>query len=313
VQLGPDRAAGDVGGAVRVAFLGLRGEGAGAGDFVPALGGAGAAAEPFDATLLPPQPNGAADGAAAEPLRLRTPEQGAAGAAPGAGAPPLVLVEAAEVDGPRLAALLGAGPALPGGALLVVRGERLLYPVRRLVQLLHGAGLDWPIGVLVPSAREPGSADGALPLGTLPLGSAAEIGSLAADGLLDAIVAPTADPAAPMAETCRTLLQAARLRTYRTEYISCPSCGRTLFDLEETTARIKARTRHLKGVRIGIMGCIVNGPGEMADADFGYVGGAPGKVNLYKGQDCLVRGVPTGEAVERLVDLIKDHGAWVEP
>jgi (E)-4-hydroxy-3-methylbut-2-enyl-diphosphate synthase len=323
VQLGPDRAAGDVGGAVRVAFLGLRADGA---EAVPgfALDLAGVAPEPFDAILLPPEPNGAADGAAAEPLRLRTPEQAAAGAAPGtgavpgAGAPPLVLVEAAEVDGPRLAALLGAGPALPGGALLVVRGERLLYPVRRLVQLLDAVGLDWPIGVLVPGAREPGSAGGALPLGalplgTLPLGTAAEIGSLAADGLLDAIVAPTADPAAPMAETCRTLLQAARLRTYRTEYISCPSCGRTLFDLEETTARIKARTRHLKGVRIGIMGCIVNGPGEMADADFGYVGGAPGKVNLYKGQDCLVRGVPTGEAVERLVDLIKDHGAWVEP
>ncbi|HEX9844502.1 MAG TPA: flavodoxin-dependent (E)-4-hydroxy-3-methylbut-2-enyl-diphosphate synthase [bacterium] len=146
-----------------------------------------------------------------------------------------------------------------------------------------------------------------------PLGVAAEIGSLAADGLLDAIVAPSSDPAAPITEYCRTLLQAARLRTYKTEYISCPSCGRTLFDLEETTARIKARTRHLKGVRIGIMGCIVNGPGEMADADFGYVGGAPGKVNLYKGQDCLVRGVPTAEAVERLVEVIQQHGAWVEP
>ncbi|MFI5400595.1 MAG: flavodoxin-dependent (E)-4-hydroxy-3-methylbut-2-enyl-diphosphate synthase, partial [SAR324 cluster bacterium] len=141
----------------------------------------------------------------------------------------------------------------------------------------------------------------------------AQIGSLSADGLLDAIVAPAADPAAPGAEFCKTLLQAARLRAYRTEYISCPSCGRTLFDLQETTGRIKARTSHLKGVKIAVMGCVVNGPGEMADADFGYVGGSPGKVNLYKGRTCVERGVPAAQAVERLVDLIREHGAWVDP
>jgi (E)-4-hydroxy-3-methylbut-2-enyl-diphosphate synthase len=298
VQLGGgrgagDRGCGDVGGDVRVAFLALRGDGAQ--DFVLKLG----SDETFDAELLPP----AGDGGGAEPLRLVTPEQmGAAGARPD-GAAPLILVEAGEVDGPRMAALLREGRAFARGALLLVRGAHLLYPVRRLVQLLEAEGLDWPLGVLVPADAR----------GMPPLGVAAEIGSLAADGLLDAIVAPSSDPAAPIAEFCRTLLQAARLRTYKTEYISCPSCGRTLFDLEETTARIKARTRHLKGVRIGIMGCIVNGPGEMADADFGYVGGAPGKVNLYKGQDCLVRGVPTAEAVERLVELIQQHGAWVEP
>ncbi|TVQ80699.1 MAG: 4-hydroxy-3-methylbut-2-en-1-yl diphosphate synthase [Bradymonadales bacterium] len=108
------------------------------------------------------------------------------------------------------------------------------------------------------------------------------------------------------------ILQATRRRMSKTEYIACPSCGRTLFDLEETTARIRERTDHLKGVKIAIMGCIVNGPGEMADADFGYVGGAPGRVNLYVGKDCVQKNIPSKEAPERLVQLIKDHGRWVE-
>ncbi|MGY8735938.1 MAG: flavodoxin-dependent (E)-4-hydroxy-3-methylbut-2-enyl-diphosphate synthase, partial [bacterium] len=99
-------------------------------------------------------------------------------------------------------------------------------------------------------------------------------------------------------------LQGARQRATRTEYISCPSCGRTLFDLEEITARIKAQTDHLRGVKIAVMGCIVNGPGEMADADFGYVGSGVGQVTLYVGQ---------AQATDRLVDLIREHGAWVEP
>ncbi|MBV8084814.1 MAG: flavodoxin-dependent (E)-4-hydroxy-3-methylbut-2-enyl-diphosphate synthase, partial [Chloroflexi bacterium] len=102
-------------------------------------------------------------------------------------------------------------------------------------------------------------------------------------------------------------------RLSRTDYVACPGCGRTLFDLESTTNRIKARTAHLPGVRIAVMGCIVNGPGEMADADFGYVGSAPGKVNLYVGKEQVARGVATGEADERLIELIKSHGRWVEP
>ena len=106
------------------------------------------------------------------------------------------------------------------------------------------------------------------------------------------------------------ILQGARLRTTRTEYISCPSCGRTLFDLEETTARIKAATGHLSGVKIAVMGCIVNGPGEMADADFGYVGSGPGKVNLYAGKQVVARGVPESDATERLVSLIQEQGRW---
>jgi (E)-4-hydroxy-3-methylbut-2-enyl-diphosphate synthase len=110
-----------------------------------------------------------------------------------------------------------------------------------------------------------------------------------------------------------SILQAARTRISRTEYISCPSCGRTLFDLQETTARIRAVTHHLKGVKIAIMGCIVNGPGEMADADFGYVGSGPGKITLYKGKEIVKRNVNSEVAVDELIGLLKENAAWVEP
>jgi (E)-4-hydroxy-3-methylbut-2-enyl-diphosphate synthase len=113
--------------------------------------------------------------------------------------------------------------------------------------------------------------------------------------------------------TSFSILQATRTRISRTEYISCPSCGRTLFDLQETTARIRSLTHHLKGVKIAIMGCIVNGPGEMADADFGYVGSGPGKITLYKGKEVVRRGVDSAIAVEALIDLLKESDAWVEP
>ncbi|HEV2478697.1 MAG TPA: (E)-4-hydroxy-3-methylbut-2-enyl-diphosphate synthase [Puia sp.] len=113
--------------------------------------------------------------------------------------------------------------------------------------------------------------------------------------------------------TAFSILQATRTRISRTEYISCPSCGRTLFDLQETTARIRAVTHHLKGVKIAIMGCIVNGPGEMADADFGYVGSGPGKITLYKGKEIMKRGVDSAVAVDELIDLLKAHDAWIEP
>jgi (E)-4-hydroxy-3-methylbut-2-enyl-diphosphate synthase len=108
------------------------------------------------------------------------------------------------------------------------------------------------------------------------------------------------------------ILQATRTRISKTEYISCPSCGRTLFDLQETTAKIRAVTNHLKGVKIAIMGCIVNGPGEMADADFGYVGSGHGKITLYKGKDVIKKNVPSEIAVEELVNLLKENSAWVE-
>lgn len=112
--------------------------------------------------------------------------------------------------------------------------------------------------------------------------------------------------------TAFSILQATRTRISKTEYISCPSCGRTLFDLQETTARIRSVTNHLKGVKIAIMGCIVNGPGEMADADFGYVGSGPGKITLYKGKEVIKRNVPSEVAVEELIGLLRQHGAWVE-
>ena len=112
--------------------------------------------------------------------------------------------------------------------------------------------------------------------------------------------------------TAFSILQATRTRISKTEYISCPSCGRTLFDLQETTAKIRAVTNHLKGVKIAIMGCIVNGPGEMADADFGYVGSGPGKITLYKGKEVVKRNVPSEIAVDELVNLLKENDAWVE-
>ena len=113
--------------------------------------------------------------------------------------------------------------------------------------------------------------------------------------------------------TAFTILQATRTRISKTEYISCPSCGRTLFDLQETTAKIRAVTNHLKGVKIAIMGCIVNGPGEMADADFGYVGSGVGKITLYKGKEVVKRNVDSEIAVTELINLIKESDAWVEP
>jgi (E)-4-hydroxy-3-methylbut-2-enyl-diphosphate synthase len=109
------------------------------------------------------------------------------------------------------------------------------------------------------------------------------------------------------------ILQASRTRISKTEFISCPSCGRTLFDLQETTAKVRAVTHHLKGLKIAIMGCIVNGPGEMADADFGYVGSGPGKITLYKGKEVIKRNVPEAIAVEELINLLKENNAWVEP
>ena len=107
-------------------------------------------------------------------------------------------------------------------------------------------------------------------------------------------------------------MQASRTRISKTEYISCPSCGRTLFDLQETTQKIRERTDHLKGIKIGIMGCIVNGPGEMADADYGYVGTGPGKISLYKGKVVVKKNVTSETAVDELIGLIKENGDWLE-
>lgn len=139
------------------------------------------------------------------------------------------------------------------------------------------------------------------------------LGGLLCDGIGDVVSLRPEGSASSAVDLAYRVLQGARQRTTRTEYISCPSCGRTLFDLEEITARIKARTDHLPGVKIAVMGCIVNGPGEMADADFGYVGSGVGQVTLYVGQDVVARAVPEAEATDRLVELIREHGRWVDP
>lgn len=147
----------------------------------------------------------------------------------------------------------------------------------------------------------------------LKLYAAADAGALLLDGFGDGVFIQ-ADNISPAVinRISFGILQATRTRISKTEYISCPSCGRTLFDLQETTAKIRSRTDHLKGVKIGIMGCIVNGPGEMADADYGYVGTGPGRITLYKGKEVVKRNIPEEEAVDALIELIREHGDWVE-
>lgn len=144
--------------------------------------------------------------------------------------------------------------------------------------------------------------------------AATDAGALLIDGLGDGLFFRTINCGGDklINQTQFNILQATRTRISKTEYISCPSCGRTLFDLQETTARIRARTYHLKGVKIGIMGCIVNGPGEMADADYGYVGSGPGRINLYRGKEVVKRNVPTVNAVDELISLIREDGQWIE-
>ena len=138
------------------------------------------------------------------------------------------------------------------------------------------------------------------------------IGSLLCDGIGDAILIQGEHDAEKSLRLAYNVLQASGCRIFKTDYVACPSCGRTLFNLQETTQKVREATGHLKGVRIAIMGCIVNGPGEMADADFGYVGGAPGKINLYVGKQAVKFNIPEEEAVERLVDLIREHGKWID-
>jgi (E)-4-hydroxy-3-methylbut-2-enyl-diphosphate synthase len=146
------------------------------------------------------------------------------------------------------------------------------------------------------------------------LGVSARLGKLLLEGIGDAVwIRNPVLGRREAVELAYDLLQAAGLRVSKAEYVACPSCGRTMFNLEQTTARIRARTQHLKGLKIAIMGCIVNGPGEMADADFGYVGSGPGRVQLFVGRECVARAIPEEEAEDRLVDLIRQHGKWSDP
>ncbi|XP_022159011.1 4-hydroxy-3-methylbut-2-en-1-yl diphosphate synthase (ferredoxin), chloroplastic [Momordica charantia] len=148
----------------------------------------------------------------------------------------------------------------------------------------------------------------------LVIGAGSNVGALLVDGLGDGILLEASDKDFDFVRnTSFNLLQGCRMRNTKTEYVSCPSCGRTLFDLQEISAEIREKTSHLPGVSIAIMGCIVNGPGEMADADFGYVGGSPGKIDLYVGKTVVKRGIAMENATDALIQLIKDHGRWVEP
>ncbi len=191
--------------------------------------------------------------------------------------------------------------------LLSLRGEdagALLKEYRLLASRLKAAGSKELILLRAPVQAEEQEQ---------VLASSVLIGSLLCDGIGDCVQVDSALKPARNLELVYNILQAAGVRVTKTEFVSCPSCGRTLFNLQTTTERIKSKTGHLKGVKIAIMGCIVNGPGEMADADFGYVGGAPDKINLYVGKECVRKGIPAAVADEALIELIKSHGKWVEP
>jgi hypothetical protein len=218
---------------------------------------------------------------------------------------PLILEGVVESSGDANA---GVCDLLQAGAQLRAQGcelvlsllapeEERIRAYRLMVARAAEMGIDAPILLHASATAEP------------LLSESISIGSLLCDGFGDAIAICGMQDST---ELSFNILQAAGTRLSKTDYVACPSCGRTLFDLQETTDRIKQRTSHLVGVRLAIMGCIVNGPGEMADADFGYVGGAPGQVNLYVGKECVEKGVPAEIADDRLIELIKAHGRWEE-
>jgi (E)-4-hydroxy-3-methylbut-2-enyl-diphosphate synthase len=212
-------------------------------------------------------------------------------------------------------------PTVPAPCVWVLpaAGNIPAYEWRRMIYRLTEAGDEQPVILKVSRPADFSYySDDDLPAhlriteeAKMQLHLASELSTMLVDGLVDGVWVEKADQ--KMLSATFGCLQLSRLRITKTEYISCPSCGRTLFDLQETTARIRERTEHLKGVKIGIMGCIVNGPGEMADADFGYVGTGVGKISLYRGQEVVKRNVPTAQAVDELIELIKSEGQWVEP
>jgi len=189
--------------------------------------------------------------------------------------------------------------------MVETKNDHAMAAVRRLIFELMDKKIHFPVII----KRNYSNMDDAL----FQLYAATDIGGLLVDGLGDGVMLSSDRPIKKNNETAFGILQAARTRMTKTEYISCPSCGRTLFDLQETTALIRKRTDHLKGVKIGIMGCIVNGPGEMADADYGYVGSGKGKITLYKGQEVIKRNVPSADAVDELIRIIQADDKWVAP
>ena len=219
---------------------------------------------------------------------------------------------AADLDGPTLAALTKELAAIPAGRLILTSsqpqdGLHATGSYRELVRCADVAQLEAPLWIRTTVANatliDPGFQSRLIEASILA-------GGLLVDGYGDFLSCETPTSSAKSLTLAYDILQGARMRQTKTEYVACPSCGRTLFDIQSTTLKIKERTGHLKSVTIAVMGCIVNGPGEMADADFGYVGGAPGKINLYVGKTPIKFNVPQEEAVERLVDLIKEKGKW---
>jgi 1-hydroxy-2-methyl-2-(E)-butenyl 4-diphosphate synthase len=192
--------------------------------------------------------------------------------------------------------------------LITVADGITLAPIHAFRMLAFKADPRHPI--LLKDTLDPPTGETDFLKALLP--AAQNLGSLLCDGIGDAILVRGESAPGASLRLAYNILQAAGTRIFKTDYVACPSCGRTLFNLQSTTQKIRAATGHLKGVRIAVMGCIVNGPGEMADADFGYVGGAPGKINLYVGKTAVKFNIPESDAVERLIDLIKEHDKWIE-
>ena len=225
--------------------------------------------------------------------------------------PEIVFENAAKVEVDPLDADAVSAINRSSASVLVTIKDHVDLPVIIAYRLL-AAKLDARHPILLKDTFAPSTDPNRDFLDTL-LESATNVGALLCDGIGDAILVQGEEAPGQSLRLAYNILQAAGARIFKTDYVACPSCGRTLFNLQTTTARIKSATAHLKGVKIAIMGCIVNGPGEMADADFGYVGGAPGKVNLYVGKKAVKFNIPEIEAVDRLIDLIREHGRWAEP
>ena len=214
---------------------------------------------------------------------------------------------AVEID-PRDAAAVAFLNSSPETKLITVADGLDLEVIHAFRELAFRVDPRHPI--LLKDTLHPPQGDTDFLTALLP--AAQNIGSLLSDGIGDAILVRGETAPGQSLRLAYNILQAAGTRIFKTDYVACPSCGRTLFNLQHTTQKIRAATGHLKGVRIAVMGCIVNGPGEMADADFGYVGGAPNKINLYVGKTAVKFNIPEAEAVERLTDLIREHGKWVD-
>ena len=212
-----------------------------------------------------------------------------------------------EID-PRDEAAIAAINSEPQPQLVSVADGLNLEVIHAFRQLAFRVDPRHPI--LLKDTLHPPSSETDFIAALLP--AAQNIGSLLCDGIGDAILVRGETAPGQSLRLAYNILQAAGTRIFKTDYVACPSCGRTLFNLQHTTQKIRAATGHLKGVRIAVMGCIVNGPGEMADADFGYVGGAPNKINLYVGKTAVKFNIPEAEAVARLTDLIREHGKWVD-